>query len=392
MPADRYLRTQRAMFAAPAHALVDHLAAALREHYDAIRVEVLLADFQLAVLCPVLGDGATLPVTGSQPGQAFVDQRTIVTDLPSGVRVTLPVAMRGDALGVLVLDRAEAPDAATAAELLALATALAHDLRAADTVTDRYQLARRQARLTVAAEMQWRLLPGRACTGPEFSLAGQLEPAYAVRGDNFDWVADRDRLLVTVTNGHGDGVEASMLTLLAVTALRNARMVTDRLADQAALADQAVFAAHGGRRHLSTLLMRFDLATATVTAVDAGSPMLLRLRGDDLRPVPLDAQLPLGMFDATDYTEQTFSVRPGDRLFVLSDGVHDGRYGDQRYSEHGRLRQTVLGTRRLPPGEAVRAVLADHGVFRQGAPLDDDAAVVCLDWTGRPGEPVVPAE
>jgi serine phosphatase RsbU (regulator of sigma subunit) len=372
------------MFEAPAHALVDHFAAALREHYAVTRAEVLLADFELTMLCPVLGSDEAVPVTGTPAGQAFVDRRVIVAESPGGVRVTLPVAVRGDALGVLLVDRAEAPDEATAAELMSLATALAHDLRAADVATDRYQRARRLARLTVAAEMQWQLLPGRSCSGAEFSLAGQLEPAYAVRGDNFDWAAEPDHLLVTVTNGHGDGVEAAMLTLLGVTALRNARVATPQLADQAALADQAVFAQYGGRRHLSTLLLRVDLATGTASAVDAGSPMLLRLRGDDLHRVTLDAQLPLGMFESTVYVEQTFAVEPGDRLIVLSDGVHESRYGDGRYSEQGRLRQTVVGTRRLPPAEAVRAVLADHGVFRQGEPLDDDAAVVCLDWAGRP--------
>jgi serine phosphatase RsbU (regulator of sigma subunit) len=109
--------------------------------------------------------------------------------------------------------------------------------------------------------------------------------------------------------------------------------------------------------------------------------MLLRVRAGDVSRVGLDAQLPLGMFESTVYAEQTFRLEPGDRLIVLSDGVHDSRYGDGRYSEQGRLRRTLLGTRGLPPAEAVRAVLADHGVFRRGAPLDDDAAVVCLDWS-----------
>jgi serine phosphatase RsbU (regulator of sigma subunit) len=369
------------MFEAPAHALIDHFAAALREHYGATGVEVLLADYQLTVLCPVLGAGPAVPVTGTPAGRAFVDRRTIVAETAGGVRLTLPVAVRGDALGVVVVDRAEPPDDATAAELTGLATALAHDLRAADIATDRYQRARRQVRLTLAAEMQWQLLPGRSCAGPGFALAGQLEPAYAVRGDNFDWVAEPDHVAITVTNGHGDGVAAAMLTLLAVTAMRNARMVTDRLADQAALADQAVFAQHGGRRHLSTLLMRVDLASGVVTAVDAGSPMLLRVRAGEVSRVDLEAQLPLGMFESTAYTEQTFRLEPGDRLIVLSDGVHDSRYNGGTYSEQGRLNRTVLGTRRLPPTEAVRAVLADHGVFRRGTALDDDAAVVCFDRT-----------
>lgn len=371
------------MFQAPAHALVDDFVATLREHYAASHAEVLLADLQLTTLCPVLEPGAAaVPITGTADGRAFTDRRTVTAPVPGGVRVVLPVAARGDAIGVLVLHRPDPPDDATAAELLALATALAHDLRAADAITDRYQRARRTARLTLAAEMQWRLLPGRSCAGPRFCLAGQLEPAYTVCGDNFDWVAEPGHVLLTVTNGHGDGVEAALLTLLGVTAQRNARVVTDRLAAQAALADQAVFARYGGQRHLSTLLLRLDLRSGVVTAVDAGSPMLLRLRGDDLRRIHLDAQLPLGMFESTVYGEQTLALEPGDRLIVLSDGVHERRYGGSRYGEQGRLRRTLLATRARHPSDVVRAVLADHGVFRAGAPLDDDAAVVVLDWLG----------
>lgn len=379
----RYLLVQRAMFEAPAHALIDALVAALREHYGVLAADLLLADYELNTLCPVLGERDPVPVTGSPAGQVFVSRRAIVTEGPQGVRLLLPAAARGDAVGVLVLDLAGRPEPATLDELLALATALGHDIRAADSVTDRYREARRRAALTVAAEMQWQLLPGRSVSKPEFEVAGQLEPAYSVCGDNFDWAVEDDHLVLTVTNGQGTGIEASLLTVLAVTAMRNARMASPRLADHAALADQAVYAQHAGSRHLSSLLLRFDLATGMVAAVDAGSPMVLRLRGEDLRQVELEAQLPLGMFESTVYVEQSFRAEPGDRLIILSDGVHGAPYGTQRYSEHGRLRQTLVGTRRLPPAEAVRAVLADHNVFRQGAPLDDDAAIVVVDWVGR---------
>ncbi len=52
-------------------------------------------------------------------------------------------------------------------------------LRAADRDTDRYSAARRRARLTMAAELQWDLLPGRSLGDDRFLVAGQLEPAYA---------------------------------------------------------------------------------------------------------------------------------------------------------------------------------------------------------------------
>ncbi|CAM5736476.1 phosphatase [Streptomyces badius] len=37
----------------------------------------------------------------------------------------------------------------------------------------------------------------------------------------------------------------------------------------------------------------------------------------------LEAQLPLGMFEESQYTVQEFQVEPGDRLLLLSDGVYD---------------------------------------------------------------------
>ncbi len=77
----------------------------------------------------------------------------------------------------------------------------------AERDTDVFVQARRKDRLTLAAEMQWQLLPGRAFSLPEYDLAAQLEPAYAIFGDNYDWSATADRLMLYVTNGMGEGME-----------------------------------------------------------------------------------------------------------------------------------------------------------------------------------------
>ncbi len=71
--------------------------------------------------------------------------------------------------------------------------------------------------------MQWQLLPARSCARTEYSIGAQLEPAYAIHGDNFDWASTAQSLILTITNGMGEGIEASLLTNLAVNALRNAR-------------------------------------------------------------------------------------------------------------------------------------------------------------------------
>jgi serine phosphatase RsbU (regulator of sigma subunit) len=234
--------------------------------------------------------------------------------------------------------------------------------------------------------MQWQLLPGRGCARDEYVIGAHLEPAYAIGGDNFDWSTSADHLTLTVTDGMGQGIDASLLTSLAVGALRNARRAGIRLADQACLADQAVYAQYGGTSYASTLLLRFDLATGRVCAVDAGSPQLYRLRGTTIERVELEAQLPLGMFEETLYEEQTFHVEAGDRLVAISTGVHGTRSATGEMFGESVLRQILGATRQTPPHETARSVVAGLLEHVGREDLLADAAVVCLDWAGRPAE------
>ncbi|WP_173937395.1 MULTISPECIES: PP2C family protein-serine/threonine phosphatase [Streptomyces] len=384
MTAERALRT-----AAP-HQLLDAVRRVLTDQYAADSVELYLADYGLTVLQPVSVLPHTLQpvsVANSPAGRAFGAQEPYVETLPGDVvRVHLPVTVRGDRLGVLTVTLPGGEHAGGClGELAEIAEVLGHEVVVAERDTDLYLQARRRDRLTLAAEMQWQLLPGRSCVRPEYELGAQLEPAYAVFGDNFDWSATADRLSLYVTNGMGEGIEASLLTNLAINALRNARRAGLPIADQAALADQAVYAHYRGRCYLSVLMLDIELATGRVRAVDAGSPRLLRLRRGAVEPVPFDAQLPLGMFEETDYVAQEFTVESGDRLVFVSDGVYGvASPGGEAYGDDA-LARAIQSTRLLPAAEVPRAVLRELSGHRGGPVPDDDALVVCLDWRGREG-------
>jgi serine phosphatase RsbU (regulator of sigma subunit) len=379
---------ERAVRTAAPHELLDAVRRVLLEQYRAESVELFMADYGLTVLQPVSVLPHTLePVSvhNSPAGRAFGSQEPFVESAGEGLaRVHLPVTVRGDRLGVLSVT---VPDGSHAEECLAelqeIAEVLAHEVIVAERDTDVYLQARRKDRLTLAAEMQWQLLPGRSCSRPEYELGAQLEPAYAIFGDNFDWSVTADHLMLYVTNGMGEGIEASLLTNLAINALRNARRAGIPIADQAALADQAVYAHYQGRCYLSVLMFDFDLDSGRAWVVDAGSPQLLRLRGGVVERVRFEAQLPLGMFEETDYVVQEFDVSPGDRLIFVSDGVYavasprGEAYGD------AALARAIQATRLLPAAEVPRAILRELTGHRGRPVPDDDALVVCLDWRGR---------
>lgn len=372
---DRLVAVQRLLIAAAADAVPEALAEGLAKEYGVADVELYLVDYRLAALLPLLtGPAATRP---GDPAWRCFDHQSEVT---AGQAVFLPVSTRGERVGVLRC--APAPDDPDLrGELAQIATMTAHELQAAATGTDRYTMAARARRLTLAAEMQWELLPGRCRIRPSFSLAGQLEPSYAVRGDSFDWAEHEDGLYLSVLNGMGDGVPASLLTALATQALRNARRAGISLADQAALADQVIYSQHRGATHVEALLLELDPRTGQLLMVDAGSPRMLLLRDGAVQEQTLEAQFPLGMFESSDYTVQRLELQPGDRLMVVSDGVFDAVAGTGRYGE-AALSRFVRRTHAMAPLQAVRSLLGDLRTFLGDSDLEDDAVAVCLDWTG----------
>ncbi|MGW1672522.1 PP2C family protein-serine/threonine phosphatase [Streptomyces sp. NPDC002324] len=386
---NRFVAAERALRAAAPHHLLDALRDVLGEDaWSAREVELYLADYSLTALRPVSTHPDApepLPMHGGPTGRAFGSQEPYLEKRGDGrVRAHLPVTVRGDRLGVLRLTLSSAAHAEEGlAELTELAGVLAHELVVAERDTDLYVRARRSSRLTLAAEMQWQLLPGRSSTTTEYALGGQLEPAYAIFGDNFDWSADADHLMLYVTNGMGEGIEAALLTNLGINALRNARRAGVPIADQAALADQALHAQYGGAQHLSVLLLDLDLTTGRLSIVDAGSPRMLLLREGNVSAIALDAQLPLGMFEETEYTAQELIVEPGDRLVFVSDGVYSvAAPGGEEYGERA-LARAVNATRLLPAADVPGAVLRELSGHRGTPVADDDALVVCLDWFGR---------
>ncbi|MEW1889663.1 MULTISPECIES: PP2C family protein-serine/threonine phosphatase [unclassified Streptomyces] len=383
---------ERALREAAPHEVFDVFRSTVVRRHGALAVDLLLVDYAMTRLQPVEVLPHTRPpvsVYDSAPGRAFGAQepQCVHDRSASEATVYLPVSVRGDRLGVLgvTLPVGDGVEPAVVEDLQACADALAHEVVVAGRDTDLFLQARRAERLTLAAEMQWQLLPGRSCSRPEYSLGAQLEPAYAIFGDCFDWSASADDLYVTVSNGMGEGIDAALLTNLAVNALRNARRAGLSLGDQAYMADQAVYAQHRGNQYLSTLLFRFHVPTGRVEMIDAGSPKVWRVRRGVIETVEMEAQAPLGMFEDTEYTPQYFEVEPGDRLLFVSDGVYDALSPDGEKYRRRALAGSINSTRLLPASQVPRVMLQELLDHRGAGPAEDDSLVLCLDWLGRAG-------
>src|SRR6185312_12795589 len=141
-----------------------------------------------------------------------------------GARVFAPVTNRGEAIGVLELRLPRTPDDPTIADVALAAHALAYIVIANRRFTDLFEWGQRSVPVSVAAEIQHRLVPAAyTCEAAQFALAAWLEPAGEIAGDTFDFSLERDTLHLSLTDAMGHSLEAAILATVLVGALRNGR-------------------------------------------------------------------------------------------------------------------------------------------------------------------------
>ncbi|MCM2416013.1 PP2C family protein-serine/threonine phosphatase [Streptomyces sp. RKAG290] len=365
---------------------VDVVAEDLRRRFEATGVSFLIVDLTGRAVARLSTAGALeggreaerIPMFGSVYEQVIRTQRLYQEATGRGQRVIVPVTNRGDAIGLLELLLPAAPGEDVLKAVGEAAHVLAYVVIANGRFTDFYTWGKRSRPPTLAAEIQYQLLPpSLSCEAAQFTLCGNLEPSENLSGDTFDYTLDRDTLHVSVTDPMGHDLRAALAATVLVGALRGARRAGAGLAEQARLADEAL-AAHG-HGHATGQLLRIDLRTGWARLVNAGHPWPLRVRAGVAEEMPFEVDVPFGIGLSGDepypYRVQDVDLRPGDRLMMLTDGMfeHLGAEVD--------LLALLEDTRDLHPREAV-LILTSAVRESAGGRLEDDATVMCLDWHG----------
>ncbi|GAA2230487.1 PP2C family protein-serine/threonine phosphatase [Streptomyces nogalater] len=359
---------------------VDVVARNLEKRFGAQEVSFLLVDLigQEIVRLPRAGDPPGGPerrrLRGSVYDRVLRGQRLHEeTDDEGGARLIAPVTNRGDCIGVLELTL-PCVDDDVREQVAQAAHALAYIVVTDRRFTDLYHWGRRTTRTSLAAEIQYQLLPSApCCEAAQFTLAGGLVPADDIGGDTYDYALDRNTLHLSITDAMGHDTASAMLATLTVNALRGARRAGWGITEQARAAHEAVHAY--GRGMTTGQLLRITLDTGACRLVNAGHPWPLRLRQGRVEEVPLKVNLPFGIPAPVTYEAQELELLPGDRLVLITDGMQE------RDARAVDLPALVHATREEHPREVVRALTeAIHDACEGHLP--DDATALILDWHG----------
>jgi hypothetical protein len=354
--------------------------------FGMLDLSVYLTDFEQRRLVPISGSAetASIGMDDSTGGRSFTTATQVDEPTGGGVRLWSVVVDGAARLGVIsvTLPALDDADRALADSLAGVVAAL---LVTRGQCTDAYTAIRRSEKFSLAAEMQWELLPPLSLDSGRVSVAGLIQPAYEVGGDSFDYAVNGDTLDFAVFDAMGHGLGSSQLAHLAVSSYRHSRRSGLDLEATYQAMDAAVAARSEHEEYVTCLLGRLDLLHGRLTWINAGHPLPLLVRdGEVLGSLSCEPTLPAGLgreLRGNGVAEIAHDVlEPGDRLFCLTDGVIDSHHPGSE--DFGEERLVALLSERsragLDAAETVRqlshTVLDHHGV------LSDDTTAFLVDF------------
>lgn len=364
--------------------LIVPLVAAVVRGFGGRDPVLLLQDYGQVVLAPLPGRGSVtgepVPIDGSAAGAAFLGGVPVEEPTAGGVRVYLPLLDGGDEVGALALTL-DAVDEDDRRLLRRLAALVADLLVTKSGYTDRIFQARRVEPMSLAAEIQWSLLPPLSMTVPRVAVAGILEPAYQVAGDSFDYALNDDVLHVATIDAMGHGLDAATMATVAIGAYRHARRADIELAEIYAFMDRAIAEQFGPDHFVTAQMMRLDTGTGHLQWVNAGHPQPLLIREHVVvERLESATTLPVG-FGGEEPVISERVLRHGDRVLCFTDGlVEEREAGGEQFGEEqlidwvNRVERSHTGVR------AVVRALSHVLKARRGGRTSDDATLFLIEW------------
>jgi serine phosphatase RsbU (regulator of sigma subunit) len=374
------------------------LASIVAAHGRAMGVSetvLYLADYEQVILLPLPGDGVPgrqeLPVEGTMAGRSFRRVEVLTSSAGRGVRLWAPLLDGVERLGVVELTLPSAPDEEYEVRLKAFVSLVAELLVTKDAYSDVFARLRRRKTLSLAAEMQWELLPPLTFGTDRVVITGGLEPAYDVGGDSFDYAVNGDTADLLVIDSVGHGLPSAVLASVAISAYRHARRGMLDLPEIAAEVNAAVAGQFPGSQFATAVIARLDLDSGRLRWINAGHPEPMILRGSSLVQPPRCAPArPLGLQEGKPLCCET-RLEPGDRLLLYTDGITEARSPDGEFFGEQRLADFVLSASaagdRAP--ETVRRLMRSV-LTHQADQLQDDASIVVLEWLTGDEQEMVP--
>ncbi|MBO5169353.1 MAG: SpoIIE family protein phosphatase [Oscillospiraceae bacterium] len=224
----------------------------------------------------------------------------------------------------------------------------------------------------------------------EFEIWACMYTAKEVGGDFYDfYFVDEDTLAFLIADVSGKGIPAAMFMMQAKTLLKSYAESGMAVAEVLTQANNKLCEGNEAGMFVTVWMGYLNTRTGEVTYANAGhNPPIIRHADGSVEIVKSRPGLVLAGMEGIRYRPNTVQLKPGDLLYLYTDGVTEAT--DVANNLYGEARlQTVLQQKNVGDVETVcRKVKENVDNFVGDAPQFDDITMLALKYTPSEEETV----
>ena len=242
--------------------------------------------------------------------------------------------------------------------------------------------------LTLATRIQKDMLPGEFPAFPdrrEFEIFASMDPAREVGGDFYNYfLIDDDHLCLMIADVSGKGVPAALFMMASMIILADNALAGKSPARILADTNAAICSHDREEMFVTVWLGILELSTGTLTAANAGHEYPALKRAGERFALLRDRHgFIIGGMADTRYADYELRLRPGDKLFVYTDGVPEASDTDEAMFGTERMLAALNEGEDDAPEKLLGNVRRAVDGFVKGAEQFDDLTMLCLEYRGK---------
>jgi sigma-B regulation protein RsbU (phosphoserine phosphatase) len=243
-----------------------------------------------------------------------------------------------------------------------------------------------QSELNVATDIQASLLPRLFPAfphRPEFDIFASMDPAKEVGGDFYDFFfIDDNHLCFLIADVAGKGVPAALYMMVAKTLLKSEGQRLGEPGHILSYVNNILAADNDSCMFATVLCAILDTRSGEVRFANAGHNPPLIIDSEGVRYLILKSGFVLGPMQDTLYETERLTMKPGDTLFLYTDGVTEAtNFKEELYGDPQLLEdlQRVPGEDLKEMIYHIRSKVTGHA---NGAPQSDDVTMLAVKYKG----------
>ena len=236
--------------------------------------------------------------------------------------------------------------------------------------------------MNLARDIQAAALPSRFPAFPErteFELYASMTPAKEVGGDFYDFfLIDDDHLALVIADVSGKGIPAALFMMTAKALIKNELLNGNDPAQALTRVNRQLWEGNTSATFVTVWLAVVELSTGRGTECNAGheNPVLYRA-GEKFELQKYKHDPLVGVRIKAQYHNRGFTLRPGDCLFVYTDGVPEANDSAGKMFGEERLVDTLNRNADADPKTLIRSVHDAVDRFAGDAMQFDDTTMLC---------------